>query len=186
MVYSFLKGISEKGNVITWVEFELAAFMYFSHYKTGTSLPSSQKTQQTNKPNLQGWYLTLRWFNVISRTLVGLVIGLCSDEVGVFYNPSRLGCYKCFQVLVGVVIGLCSDEVGVFYNPSRLGCYKCFQVLVITFCKLLWFQDGGGLCNGYRRKKWTQWHEFKSWTRLIAFHIALVPLGKIWIQLFSL
>ena len=27
---------------------------------------------------------------------------------------------------------------------------------------------------------------FKSWTRLIAFHIALIPLGKVWIQLFSL
>ena len=41
-------------------------------------------------------------------------------------------------------------------------------------------------CNGYRRRKWTRWHEFKSWTRLIAFHIALIPLGKVWIQLFSL
>ena len=40
-------------------------------------------------------------------------------------------------------------------------------------------------CNGYRRRKWTRWHEFKSWTRLIAFHIALIPLGKVWIQLFS-
>ena len=27
---------------------------------------------------------------------------------------------------------------------------------------------------------------FKSWTSLIAFHIALIPLGKVWIQLFSL
>ena len=26
----------------------------------------------------------------------------------------------------------------------------------------------------------------KSWTRLIAFHIALISLGKVWIQLFSL
>ena len=34
-------------------------------------------------------------------------------------------------------------------------------------------------CNGYRRRKWTQRHEFKSWTRLIAFHIALIPLGKV-------
>ena len=34
--------------------------------------------------------------------------------------------------------------------------------------------------------KWTRWHEFKSWTRLIAFHIALMPLGKVRIQLFSL
>ena len=41
-------------------------------------------------------------------------------------------------------------------------------------------------CNGYRRRIWTRPHEFKSWTRLIAFHITLIPLGKVWIQLFSL
>ena len=41
-------------------------------------------------------------------------------------------------------------------------------------------------CGGYRRRNWTRQHEFKSWTRLIAFHIALIPLGKVWIQLFSL
>ena len=29
-------------------------------------------------------------------------------------------------------------------------------------------------------------HEFKSLTRLIAFHITLIPLGKVWIQLFYL
>ena len=37
-------------------------------------------------------------------------------------------------------------------------------------------------CNGYRRRKWTRRHELKSSTRLIAFHIALIPLGKVWIQ----
>ena len=41
-----------------------------------------------------------------------------------------------------------------------------------------------GKCQWCR--KWTQPHEFKSWMRLIAFHIALIPLGKVWIQLFSL
>ena len=41
-------------------------------------------------------------------------------------------------------------------------------------------------CNCYRRRKWTRRYEFKFWTRLIAFHIALIPLGKVWIQLFSL
>ena len=41
-------------------------------------------------------------------------------------------------------------------------------------------------CNCYRRRKRTRRHEFKSWTKLIAFHIALIPLGKVWIQLFSL
>ena len=39
--------------------------------------------------------------------------------------------------------------------------------------------------NCYRRRKWTRRHEFKSWTWLIAFHIALIPFGKVWIQLFS-
>ena len=38
----------------------------------------------------------------------------------------------------------------------------------------------------FSHRKWTRQHEFKSWTRLIAFHIALIPLGKVWIQLFSL
>ena len=41
-------------------------------------------------------------------------------------------------------------------------------------------------CNGYRRRKWTRWHEFNSWTRLIEFHITLIPFGKVWIELFSL
>ena len=41
-------------------------------------------------------------------------------------------------------------------------------------------------CNGFHHRKWTRRREFKSWTRLIAFHIALIPLGKVWIQLFSL
>ena len=40
--------------------------------------------------------------------------------------------------------------------------------------------------QSYGRRKWTRRHEFKSWTRLIAFHIALIPLVKVWIQLFSL
>ena len=34
-------------------------------------------------------------------------------------------------------------------------------------------------CNGYCCRKWTRRHEFKSMTRLIAFHIALIPLGKV-------
>ena len=40
-------------------------------------------------------------------------------------------------------------------------------------------------CNGYHRRKWTRWHEFKSRRRLILFHITLIPLGKVWIQLCS-
>ena len=41
-------------------------------------------------------------------------------------------------------------------------------------------------CNDYCRRKWTWRHKFKSWMRLFAFHILIIPLGKIWIQLLSL
>ena len=41
----------------------------------------------SHSPNLQGWSLTIRWFNTISRTLVGGVLPLCRDTVGVFYSP---------------------------------------------------------------------------------------------------
>ena len=34
-------------------------------------------------------------------------------------------------------------------------------------------------CNGYCRRKWTRWPEFKSFTTLFASHIVLIPLGKV-------
>ena len=39
--------------------------------------------------------------------------------------------------------------------------------------------------NSYR-KKWIQQTRIKCWMRLFAFHIGLIPLRKVWIQLFSL
>ena len=57
--------------------------------------------------------------------------------------------------------------------------YICVLVYILCLWRCPWW-------NGYRRRKWTRRHESKSWTRLIAFHIALIPLGKVWIQLFSL
>ena len=60
-----------------------------------------------------------------------------------------------------------------------------FAMLTILISKSWWWLLKPW-CNGYRRRKWTRRHEFKSWTRLIAFHIALILLGKVWILLFSL
>ena len=40
-------------------------------------------------------------------------------------------------------------------------------------------------CNGYRRRKWSRRTELKYWTRLIAFHIVLIPLRKVWIELLT-
>ena len=63
-------------------------------------------------------------------------------------------------------------------NPLTL-LINLSQKLLITNLRCSW-------CNGYRRRKGTRRHELKSWTTLIAFHIALIPLGKVWIQLSSL
>ena len=48
-----------------------------------------------HSPKLQHcWNLTIRLFNVISRTLVVGVLPLCREAVGVFYSPSWLGKQK--------------------------------------------------------------------------------------------
>ena len=41
-------------------------------------------------------------------------------------------------------------------------------------------------CKGYCLRKWARRSELKSWTRLFAFNIALIPLRKLRIQLFYL
>ena len=67
--------------------------------------------------------------------------------------------------------------------------HQCWQTRKDLYSSSLdakWYAKRCPWCSRYRRRKWTRRHEFKSWMRLIAFHIALIPLGKVWIQLFSL
>ena len=75
-------------------------------------------------------------------------------------------------------------------DASKEYILRIYQEAYVLYINFLYELIKGNMayrkCNGYRRRKWTRRHEFKSWTRLIAFHIALIPLGKIWIQLFSL
>ena len=64
----------------------------------------------------------------------------------------------CYCVCQGV---LCHQHDLMIYLSIYLSIYRC-----------PW-------CNGYRHRIWTRRYEFNSWTRLIAFHIALIPLGKV-------
>ena len=41
-------------------------------------------------------------------------------------------------------------------------------------------------CNDYCHRKWTWQHKFTTWTRLFALYTVLMPLEKLWIQLFFL
>ena len=72
------------------------------------------------------------------------------------------------------------DIFPLFLIIVDLGIVDVFRgiIIIIIIRRCLW-------CNGYRCRKWTQRCEFKSWTRMIAFHIALIPLGKVWFQFFS-
>ena len=60
----------------------------------------------SHSPNLQGWILTIRFFSVISRTLVlgGGSLPPCRYTVSVFYSPSRLG-YKLFSAISRTLVG---------------------------------------------------------------------------------
>ena len=55
------------------------------------------------------------------------------------------------------------------------------EMICYTISKKLRCPWGIGSCP----KKWTRRYELKSWLRLIAFHIALIPFRKLRIQLFS-
>ena len=135
--------------------------------------------------SLNYWSLTIRLFSVISRTLVGGVLPL-SRAVGEFYSQldqslnvvNEFSIIRCHATKTYISS---FDWLVVFYGKSSLVSYLIPNP-VYTYIlnrRFPW-------CNGYRRRKWTWRHEFKPWTRLIAFHIELIPLGKLWIQLFSL
>ena len=71
---------------------------------------------------------------------------------------------------------------GVHRSTSLMSSSMLPQQCPACLARLTWivFVMGGKWrrcpwCNGYRHRNWTRRHEFKSSTRLIAFHIALIP-----------
>ena len=86
-----------------------------------------------------------------------------------------------------------TNSLGKSMNPLSPQLWKsCLHFGEMTFSEfqasleMRYHLQTSSWCSRYRRRNWTRRHEFKFWTRLIAFHIALIPLGKVWIQLFSL
>ena len=83
-----------------------------------------------------------------------------------------------------------TTSTNILFNNS-LSTFFCLSVclsicLSFIFIEPCFFQFYHRARNGYRHRIWTRRYEFNSWTWLIAFHIALIPLGKVWIQLLSL
>ena len=60
--------------------------------------------------------------------------------------------------------------------------FSIFFVLLNLFSLFTSIINCGGVWHkGYCPRKWTQQAKFKSWTKLFVFHLALMPLGKVWI-----
>ena len=89
------------------------------------------------------------------------------------------------KVMKSFVPELRSHYVFFEFRYSYVLCYIYIWTLYVHFTHIriwVWYtyiQRGFGIkwpsrvdrwCNGYRRRKWTRRLEFKSWTRLIAFH----------------
>ena len=68
-----------------------------------------------------------------------------------------------------------------FKSYMHIYIFTCIHTNIYIYMQLKMYAR---ICNGYPSWKWTQPHEFKSRTRLIAFHIAVILLGKVKIQLF--
>ena len=72
-------------------------FVLFDSYLTLSNATTPGQYRPWNNSNedvlciLPYWSLTIRWFNVISRTPIGGGPTLCRDTVVEFYNPCRLG-----------------------------------------------------------------------------------------------
>ena len=131
-------------NIIARLEYELAyydsAVHRFNHYTTRT--PPWQWRGTLHSPKLQHyWSLTIRLFNVISKTMIVEVLPLCRDAVGVFYIPIQLGhligwgltplqlMYSTSPSNWAISLGESYPfAINVFYIPIQLGCH-------LTVCK---------------------------------------------------
>ena len=105
-----------------------------------------------------------------------------NEEPRHIIQSSRIGA-SSLHIFGGVLL-FWRDTI---YNLSQMGLIYIYiyiyivTALVVTKSLLGFVANQGGargvmvivVGNGHRQ------HEFKSWTRLIAFHIAQIPLGKV-------
>ena len=147
----------------------------------GRRVESKAATKTATCPSVNG-----RPLNEISSCSHSPLWSWPRDQIpSVFCRRRRLGRgkEKCrwFRELSGEVCKIIS------YGPPN------FRPKIILIIKMPVFLGGGFffVCfinmsyrrfwNGYRRWKWIRQLEFKSWTRLFAFHITLIPFRKLWI-----
>ena len=79
------------------------------------------------------------------------------------------------------------------HNTTRTPPFHLLELLskqashtyLLTYIHIRKLNDVWGYSYGYSLKKWTRWSEFKFLSRLFSFHIVLIFLEYVWIQVFS-
>ena len=121
------------------------------------------------------FWLFLATFFVISLLFTSM---LCKYVV-VFLSVWTLICMYSQWVLMCVCVYVLT-HIYIYIYISYAFIHQCAHIFWMAL-------DGFNVCENVivsiHRCVRT---EFKSWTRLFAFHIALITLGKVWIQLFFL
>ena len=139
--------------------------------KDGLRLTIHVQDKRHDKTNEEEMRNKLNTWNKINLSLLNMLISI--DFF--FFTYIRIAfCSYCVNNTCSMMCRFgnwCGPSLGPRKDTSEHGI-----ILRIYWSNWRWLW-----CNGYRRRKW-----FKSWARLIAFHIELIPLGKVWIQLFSL
>ena len=140
----------------------------------GKGLPLAQETwvqsQVESYQRLKKWYLMPPWLT-LSIIKYRSRVNLSNPVKGVVHS---------------LHLGIVANEKGAFRSHLTMVTSFTLYINILNKHYIINRNKRCPWCNGYRRRKWTWRHESNSWTRLIAFHIALIPLGKVWIQLFSL
>ena len=112
--------------------------------------------------------------SLISSVLI-FFIHLCSIKLLWYFSSDHSFISTCGYLKI-------NKQIKIKRNIHACHISFALYIIIIIISSSRWCPWG----NGYRRRKWTRRDEFKAWTRLIVFHIALIPLGKVWIRLFSL
>ena len=131
------------------------------------------------------WEIQEQNVRTMKRTII-LVYCMCKSSVRplIFNGLEYVYCMTTAERQVpsknGRVLGMTVNGIW-SWGPNSSGLENTEYSFIAINSRSRWRCP---LC--YRYRKWKRRHEFKFWTRLIAFHIALIPLGKVLIQLFSL
>ena len=183
-------------NMLQW-EWRLTTFLEGRNIDNLIEISSSSSccTASTDLPDpLSPPISIVHRFRELFRatSCIGIeLLYIASSCCPVFARP-REGVHRCISLMsASLLLQKCHASLVrltlIVFVMGRSWSYKLMEFLImVEFFQYISSNWRCPWCNGYRRRKWTRWHEFKSWTRLITFHIALIPLRKVWIQLFSL